>query len=148
MPNAVFRERTFRFNLVVVAAVMALACWLGVRLGTRSFVRPSLFFSSWPTDLGMLVATVVLCAVLRWLFVVQVGPDGLRTTDGVGRYHEVRWDAMRRVTNVTGFLWIPHGKLGKALMFPLFLERSAEFRDYVMAHAPAGNPLRTYLERR
>ena len=142
-----FRERTFRFNGVILATFMSVAALLGMRVlvGVRNLdglgpYNPRL-------DTILVAVLVACCFALRFLFVVQVGPDGLRTTDGVGRYHEVPWDAMRRVRNILGFLWVPHGTLGSALCFPIFLDHSAAFRDYVVAHAPEGNPLRAYLMR-
>ncbi len=143
-----FREHTFRFSWPVLAAFMAAAVVVGDRVffAIKRMPQPSL--ADWGFDALQIGLVVLFCVLVRRLFVVQVGVNGVRSTAGIGRYHDVRWDAMRSVRTVTGFLWIPYGKPGAALMFPLFLDRSAEFRNYVLAHAPAGNPLRAYLAAR
>lgn len=143
-----FRERTYRFSWGVLAAFMLVAVLLGVRVlvGVRNLNGLGRYNGT--VDTGGVVALVLMCLALRYLCVVHVGPDGLRTTDGVGRYHDVRWEAMRRVRNVLGFLWVPHGKPGSALCFPIFLDDAAGFREYVLAHAPEDNPLRIYFAAR
>ena len=102
----------------------------------------------WSDPLFALVALAALwlCAGVLWaLFPVYVGPAGLRATDGIGRYHDVRWEEIEGVSSICGFLWVRHGRLGKALTVPKFLEDARGFREAVAQHAPEGNPLRAAL---
>lgn len=142
-----FRERKFRFNVWALGIVFTT-----LLVGTTLLLNPP---DRWlwvvrrdALHLISLAALIWLfCGVLWALFPVFAGPDGLRATDGLGRFHDVPWDDITRVTSVSDFYWIRHGKWGKALCFPKFLEDKKGFREYVVQHAPEGNPLREYLQR-
>ncbi len=137
-----FRERRFRFNVWVLGAATTAGILLVSKLLTIT--------GRWRSDLwtNPFVAVVTLAALwllvgLAWTFFpTYVGPAGLRSTDGVGRYHDVRWDEIQGVSSFCGFYWIRHGKPGKALTVPKFLEDKTGFREAVAQYAPEGNPLR------
>ncbi len=140
-----FRERKFRFNVWVLGAAVTVAILLISKLLTltgrwHSDIWSDAFFAV------LTLAAVWLATGLMWAFVpTYVGPAGLRATDGVGRYHDVRWEEIEGVSSVCGFLWVRHGRLGKALTVPKFLEDKAGFREAVALYAPEGNPLRAAL---
>ena len=78
---------------------------------------------------------------------VKLLPDGIRSTDGLGRYHTVRWEEIRSVRIFCGFYHVQQGKFGKALMFPVFLARQKEFRADMISRTPEENPLRQFLQK-
>ena len=145
--RTVFRERKFSFSLPVLAAFFFAGVSLTLYVMERGLRLPGLV-SPPAVLLTLAIVSILFSAALRALFPVYAGPQGLRATDGVGRYQEVLWDDMRTVSNWPGFIHVAHGRLFAALMLPLFLEDSAGFREYVLTHAPEGNPLRAYLARR
>ena len=128
--------------------MMTAAIFLGVRVLMSLNGSPKSLARADLNDLLGVVAVILFCVVYRVIYAVHVGPDGISTLDGFGRRHDVRWDAMRRTGSFLGFLHVPHREAGTAIWIPLFLDDAVEFREYVIAHAPEGNPLRTYLAAR
>lgn len=139
-----FRERAFRSSPLVLALFLTT-----VELVAIPFVAS-------PAVLGLPVFWAGLAALLAgiWtfslvvcrLFPLYVGPDGLRSYNGVGIHYDVPWAAMRSVGKAPGYLLVRHGRWGSALCVPVFLSDQAGFAEYVRAHAPEDNPLRRALE--
>ena len=140
-----FRERTFRINLLPFALFLVGVALLVIEVPRVATWRqePLTLFGSY--EWTMLGSMALLATGIWAAFPQHAGPDGLRGTDGVGRYHDVRWEEIGRVSSILGFLWVRHGKKGKALMMPKFMADGFGFREYVRRNAPDGNPLKSYL---
>ncbi|RYG47777.1 hypothetical protein EON79_06410 [bacterium] len=145
-----FRERTYRIDLVLYGLASTILCVLileGLRVGAGMEELPHVWESRL-IALIILVGTWGMCAIVRAVLPVFTGPDGIRAPDGLGRFHDVRWEEITKVSSIVGFLWVRHGKWGKALCFPMFLNDWSGFRGEVMRYASEDNPLRNYLFRR
>ena len=140
-----FRERKFRFNLWTLMPVFTVGVAVGIEVLLLMGHRNAHLWRYPLAMVGTLAASGLFCGIIWTLFPVHAGTEGLRGTDGVGRFHDVRWNEMTKVSSLFGFYWVRHGKLGKSLCFPKFLEEKRGFRDYVLQHAPEDNPLREYL---
>jgi hypothetical protein len=109
---------------------------------------PGLASTAFAIYLGGAVTFMALFVAFCWqFFVVKLLPDGIRSTDGLGRYHTVRWEGIRSVRIFCGFYHVQQGKFGKALMFPVFLVRPNEFRADVISRTSEENPLRQFLQK-
>lgn len=140
-----FRERKFRFSVISLGAVSTAVVVILSEVFSPRSVR---LFSLPEYAVGyvsILAGMWFFFFVLRHLYPTYAGPDGLRSYDGIGRYIDVPWNDIQKVSAIVGYLWIRHGKLGRALCVPKFLEDWNGFRGYVLDHAPEGNPLRSYL---
>jgi hypothetical protein len=141
-----FRSRRFRTHSVKMGVLISLSAlllhlaWAGARS------RPADLSAPWSALIVGLSFAVSALVVL--LFPIHVGRDGLRAYDGIGRYHDVRWEEIEKASHPLGFYWVRHGRPGKALCFPVFMEDDEWFRRSVIALAPPGNPLRTLVESR
>lgn len=104
-----------------------------------------------PTTYVPLLVSLFLISTLTlfiWaVFVVRVADEGIRTTDGIGRFHSVKWENMRSVRTICGFYHVKHGKVGTALMFPVFLANPREFRADVIARTPPEIALRQFVQK-
>jgi len=142
-----FREQKFRINLWLLGSAVTVGTFLILEALTSTGRWHSHILSDLGVSAVALIALWGLCAVVWFIYPVYIGTDGLRAPDGIGRVHEVRWDEIRQVSGLLGYYWVRHGKLGKALCIPMFLEDRAGFKESVRRYAPEGNPLRTYLTR-
>jgi hypothetical protein len=140
-------EKVYRVNpwplIVFFSGIVALLTFFSTQIRRPSISNQAIYV--------MLLLNLFLFSGLTlfiWaIFVVRVTDQGIRTTDGIGRFHSVRWENMQSVRNICGFYHVKHGKTGTALMFPVFLTNSREFRADVIARTPPENALRQFLQK-
>ena len=141
-----FRERTYRSNFVVVslAVTVVLLVMLPFMPGGLGYlVRLPGYL---PGVLEIIAGVWVFFYFVCRLCTMAVGPLGVRGYNGIGMYYDVPWSAMQSVSAIWPYILVRHGKWGSAVCIPLFLTDQKGFRDYVLQHAPEGNPLRKYLQ--
>lgn len=140
-----FREHRYRINPWPLGIVLTIFGMLSMQFLIVGISDVS-SMESYVPDFAPVVGAMWLLTGFAWkFFPVFTGPDGLRATDGIGRYQNVRWEEIQKVSTFLGFLWIRHGKWGKALCLPIFLRDWPAFQKDVLLHAPDENPLRNYL---
>ncbi|RYG35815.1 hypothetical protein EON81_11625 [bacterium] len=143
-----FRERTYRMNVVLLGLAMTVGCVVVFEVLRMWLEELPHVWESRSIATFLIVGLWIMGAAMWAMFPTFTGRDGLRGTDGIGRFHEVRWEDIQKVSSISGFLWIRHGKPGKALCLPMFLNDWRGFRDDILLHAPEDNPLRAYVMRR
>ena len=97
------------------------------------------------------VSVAIMMMVGHHYFWLYVTSDGIRSYDGLGLYHDVRWDQMRSTYRLIlfpgiSYTCVRHSAGGFAIVIPHFLNDFAQCRDNVLRLAPASNPLRARLE--
>jgi hypothetical protein len=140
-------EKVYRVNpwplIVFFLGVVALLTFLSMQIRGPSISNQAIYV--------LLLLNLFLFSGLTlfiWaVFVVRVTDKGIRTTDGIGRIHSVKWENMQSVHTICGFYHVKHGKLGTALMFPVFLANPREFRADVISRTPPENALRQFLQK-
>jgi hypothetical protein len=127
----------------------------GTVLGTAVVGLRSGFAVAPVRYLGAVVGAAVFSAcwtlAMAWMLRVQVGEEGIRSSDFWGFRRFLAWSRMREAKpfRVLGLGWIrvyPHDG-SRPLWVPTFLARGDEFVAAVTAAAPGDNPLILQLRR-
>ena len=142
VPEKVYRMKPWPL-VFLYASIIGLLSIRWLQTSERGLSSP--FFAQFFWQATAFVAVFV--GICWKVFVVKLLPEGIRSTDGLGRYHMVRWEDIRSVRNICGFYYIQHGKIGAALMFPMFLWKARECRQDVILRTPPENPFRQFLQK-
>jgi hypothetical protein len=136
-----------------------------VRSYRTSFLKIGVAFSILPVGLSLYAILVYRSPPPAWItmgfggflaviglaclvFPVRVSDTGIHSYDSFGRYQRVRYTNIQSVGYILGYIVVRHGKPGSELTIPRFLSNFDGFKRDVIAHAPADNPLRSFLEQR
>lgn len=92
---------------------------------------------------------VVAGAVLRWVRVVRVGPEGLTATTFFGRRRTVAWEAIEAVefegSGAPAYDVVSVRGERRRLYVPSLLERDRAFEEAVLRYAGEGHPYGRYI---
>lgn len=127
-------------------------------LGVLSWVlgsRISVVGSFYATLAGAALVTYAISVALMMMaanhfYWVYVMSDGLRSYDGLGIYHDVRWEDMKGTYQLKLFPGVTYTCIrhtgGFAIAIPRFLQEFGAFRANVIRLAPPDNLYRQRVE--